>query len=226
MLSWIEIDTARIRANIEAFRSLTGQATAVMAVVKANAYGHGLDLVAPVAAERAEWLGVNCLEEALAISKLGVRNRIAILGHTALEAVETAVRPEYRPVLSRLAVAPGLSKAAQRLSSTADGHIKIETGTNRQGVAVSELEDFVRAVLKLPGLNMEGVYTHFANIEDTLDPSFAQLQLRRFDEGLAVLGRLGVRPAHVHAAATAGALLYPKTNFTMVRIGIGAYGVW
>ena len=199
----------------------------MMVVVKANAYGHGLELVAPVAAQRGEWLGVNCVEEALAITKLGVGCTVAILGHTAREDAEFVVRNEYRQGLYRLDVAEALSIVAQRLDTTAYVlQIEVETGTNRQGVNVSELDNFVREILKLPGLRIEGAYTHFANIEDTLDPSFAQLQLRRFKDGLAILGRLGVRPTQVHASATAGALLYPETNFTMVRIGIGAYGVW
>lgn len=226
MLSWVEVDTARIRANIDAFRGLAAPDTAIMVVVKANAYGHGLNVVAPVAAEGGNWLGVNCLDEALAITKLGITNRIAILGHTAPGEAGIAVRNDYRQGLYRLDVAEALSIAAQSLGRTANVHIKIETGTNRQGVAVAELEDFVRAVLNFPGLKIEGVYTHFANIEDTLNPSFAQLQLRRFNQALGVLDRLGVRPTQIHAAATAGALLYPETNFTMIRIGIGAYGIW
>jgi alanine racemase len=84
----------------------------------------------------------------------------------------------------------------------------------------------VRRIRALPGLNIEGAYTHFANIEDTLDPSFALRQLERFREAMSVLEASGVRPPLVHASATAGTLLYPETGFTMVRLGIGAYGIW
>ncbi len=226
MLSWVEADTARIRANITAFRDLVAPGTEIMVVVKANAYGHGLNMVAPVAAEGGNWLGVNCVDEASAITKLGIANRILILGHTIPAEAGIAVKNGYRQVLYRLDVAQALSNAAQNLNAAAHVHLKIETGTNRQGVAAADLENFVRTILKLPGLKIEGAYTHFANIEDTLDPSFAQMQLDRFKEAMAVLDRLGVRPEHVHAAATAGALLYPETNFSMVRIGIGAYGIW
>ncbi len=79
---------------------------------------------------------------------------------------------------------------------------------------------------KLPALEIEGVYTHFANIEDTLDPSFAKLQVQRFQEALGIIERAGIRPVHIHASATAGALLYSDMDFTMVRVGIGAYGIW
>jgi alanine racemase len=226
MLSWIEIDRARLGANIDAFRKLIVPETALMAVVKANAYGHGLDTVAPLIAERADWLGVNCVDEALAITRLGIRKPIAILGHTKLDEIEQVVRNGYRQVLYRSDVADALSESAKKMKASAKVHLKIETGTNRQGIALSELEGFIGAVKKLSGLEIEGVYTHFANIEDTLDPSFARLQIERFLEALATLRRSGINPSQVHASATAGALLYPDMDFTMVRVGIGAYGIW
>ena len=226
MLSWIEIDAGRLRANIDLLRGVTAPGTSVMVVVKANAYGHGLDTVARVVAERADWLGVNCIDEALAITRLGIQKPIAILGHTALNEIEALVRNGYRQVLYRLDVARALSTAAQKLRTTAKAHVKIETGTNRQGVALSELIPFLEEIRKLPGLEVEGVYTHFANIEDTLDPSFARSQLQRFQEALSTMERAGIRPPYVHTSATAGSLLYPEMNFSLVRFGIGAYGVW
>jgi len=194
--------------------------------VKANAYGHGFDAVVPLVAERADWLGVNCVDEALAITRLGVKKPIAILGHTGLDQIEHVVRNGYRQVLYRVDVANALSESAKKLGTVARVHLKIETGTNRQGTLLSGLEAFLGAVQKLHGLEIEGLYTHFANIEDTLDPSFAQLQARRFQEALEMVQRAGIRPSHIHASATAGALLYPGMDFTMVRVGIGAYGIW
>ena len=226
MISWLEIDAAHLKSNIDAFRKLIAPTTALMLVVKANAYGHGLEAVAPIVAEHADWLGVNALDEALAMTRLGVKKPIAILGHTPVDEIEQVVSNGYRQVLYRLDVAKALSECAKKLNTVARAHLKIETGTNRQGVAPSELERFVDAIAKLPAVEIEGAYTHFANIEDTLDPSFAQLQLQRFQEALATLERAGIRPTHIHAAATAGALLYPEMDFTMVRVGIGTYGIW
>jgi len=226
MLSWIEINTQRLKANIDALRSVTAPGTSVMVVVKANAYGHGLETVAPVVAERADWLGVNCLDEALAITRLGIQKPVAILGHTPVNDVEFVAANGYRQVIYRLDVAEALSSVAQKLGKTAKVHLKIETGTNRQGIALQQLPSFAQAIRKLPRVEIEGVYTHFANIEDTLDPSFAQSQLGRFQEALAILGHAELRPSQVHVSATAGSLLYPEMDFTMVRLGIGAYGVW
>src|SRR5437899_608124 len=143
MLSWIEIDGARLSANIDALRGITVPGTALMVVVKSNAYGHGLEAVVPVVAERADWLGVNSIDEALAITRLGIQKPVAILGHTPLDELELAVQNSYRQVLYRLDVAKTLSRAAQKLGTTAKVHLKIETGTNRQGIAPGELQPCV-----------------------------------------------------------------------------------
>ena len=111
MLSWIEIDSGRLRANVESLRGMTAPGTSVMVVVKANAYGHGLDAVAPVVAECADWLGVNSLSEAVAITRLGIQKPIAILGHTPVNGIESVVQNDYRQVLYRLDVAKALSAA-------------------------------------------------------------------------------------------------------------------
>src|SRR5262245_52133224 len=182
MLSWVQIDAQLLRSNIDAFRTSTAAGTALTVVVKANAYGHGLETVAPLAAERADWLGVNCLDEALIITRLGIQKPVAILGFTPLAHAEDVVRNGYRQVLYRLDAARALSDAAIKFGLPAKVHLKIETGTNRQGIPLPQLASFIQELAKLPALEIEGAYTHFANIEDTLDPSFAESQVRRFRE--------------------------------------------
>lgn len=226
MLTWVEIDTAAVRHNIDAIRSLLPSGTSLMAVIKANAYGHGLEAVAPIAAERADWLGVNAIDEALAIRALGIQKPVAILGFTEFDQLDTVVANGFRQVVYRIDIAAALSKAAQKRNTTAHLHLKLETGTNRQGIPLGELPEMIRQLRGMPNLDIEGAYTHFANIEDTLDPSFAQRQLEKFREALAIMEAAGVRPPLVHAAATAGTLLYPETGFTMIRLGIGTYGIW
>jgi alanine racemase len=226
MLTWIEIDTSAARHNIDAFRGILPTGTALMVVVKANAYGHGLEVYAPIAAENADWLGVNGLDEALAIRALGIQKPVAILGYTDPAQLDVVVANDFRQVVYRTDIAAGLSKAAQNRNVSARIHLKLETGTNRQGVPLGELPELVRQIRGMPGLIIEGAYTHFANIEDTLDPSFAERQLDKFREALKILEQEGVRLTQIHAAATAGTLLYPETGFTMIRLGIGAYGIW
>lgn len=226
MLTWLEIDTQAVGKNIDALRSILPQGTGVMAVVKGNAYGHGLQVVARTAADHADWLGVNNLEEALGIRALGIERPTAILGHTELERLGTVVANGFRQVVYREDVASILSQHAREQNTIAHAHLKIETGTHRQGVPLDQLPAFAAHLKTLPGLNIEGAYTHFANIEDTLEPAFAQLQLTRFREAVQILRQAGITPAYTHAAATAGALLYPDAGFNLVRIGIGAYGIW
>src|SRR6476646_8503535 len=124
MLSWVEIDEDRLRSNIDAFRTVTAPGTALMVVVKANAYGHGLEAVAPVAAERADWLGGNCIDEAITITRLGIQKPVAILGHTPLDQLEEVARNGYRQVLYRLDVAKALSEGARKHRTTARVHLK------------------------------------------------------------------------------------------------------
>jgi alanine racemase len=226
MLTWVEIDTNAVRRNIDTLRSVLPAHTGVMAVIKANAYGHGLEVVAPAVAERSEWLGVNTVDEAMAVRKLGIGKPVAILGHTEREQLGTVVANEFRQVAYREDIAAELSRCAVAASRTGYLHLKVETGTHRQGIPLAELPHFLARIAGLPNLKIEGVYTHFANIEDTLEPSFALLQLSRFRDAILILNAAGLQPVYAHAAATAGALLYPEAGFGMVRLGIGIYGIW
>lgn len=226
MLTWIEIDAGAVGRNLDAFRSIVTPATAVMAVVKGNAYGHGLEVVGPLAAKHADWLGVNNLEEALAVRELGIDKPVAILGHTELERLDYVIAGEFRQVVYREDVAEALSRSAKDRGTTARVHLKIETGTHRQGIALDTLGNFVQKLRALPNVEIEGVYTHFANIEDTLDPAFAHFQMDEFRRALAIVNEAGANPSWIHASATSGALLYPETGFNMIRVGIGAYGIW
>ncbi len=224
--SWIEISGDRLRNNLESFRSVLSVNTNLMVVVKANAYGHGLRVVSDAIRDRVDWFGVDSLREALEVHVVAPEKPVLILGYSRAEDADEIVEHEFRQVVYRQDVADAISEAARKAGKTARIHLKIETGTNRQGIPLGEVAAFSQFVRDLPNLEIEGTYTHFANIEDTLDPSFANLQLERFNEAIAQLKRSGTTPKLIHADATAGILLYPETHFTMVRLGIGAYGAW
>jgi len=114
-----------------------------------------------------------------------------------------------------------------KLPKVAKVHIKLETGLNRQGVKDTELTKILKFIDKnRKYIDVEGVYTHYANIEDTIDPSFAKKQLSEFNRLLKIVFDMGFNPPLIHTAASAGALLYPETHFSMVRIGFGLYGWW
>lgn len=232
--SWVEVDGSKLRGNVRSFRSLLAAGTMLLVVVKANAYGHGLGLSATEIADEVDWFGVDSVGEALELVDAAKRHPerkslprpTLIMGFSAREAAESIVRNSFRQVVYRHDAAEVLSREAVRQRKVVRIHVKVETGTNRQGVDGDGIVDFVSSVAALPGLEIEGLYTHFANIEDTLDPAFANRQLAAFNDAIRKLDAAGLRPRVIHAAATAGIILYPETHFSMVRLGIGAYGVW
>jgi alanine racemase len=224
--SWVDVSEDRLQGNLRTFRGLLRPETKLLTVVKSNAYGHGLELTSKTIADLTDWFGVDSVSEARTLDGASGGKPILILGYFAPEHAAAIVERGFRQVVYRMDTARALSGAAEKQGRPARVHLKIETGTNRQGVPLAEIADFGKAVAALPGIDIEGAYTHFANIEDTLDPSFAKNQLERFRTALGLLADAGIHPPETHAAATAGILLHPETHFSMVRLGIGAYGIW
>jgi alanine racemase len=216
--SWIEIDAGRLHENVRLFRRALGSETKLMAVVKANAYGHGASLVAPLLQGEVDWFGVDSLEEAEELSAAGIEKPVLILGHTEPEDAERVVSGGFRQVLFRRDVAEALSKAAVAQERPARVHVKIETGLNRLGV---DPRDAFGLVAGLAGLQVEGVYTHFADVEDP-ESTFYQKQLEKLREALTYFEG----PLLAHAVPTAGALLHPEESIGIARVGIGLYGIW
>ncbi|MBP7868125.1 MAG: alanine racemase [Acidobacteria bacterium] len=227
LTQWVEIDPAAYCSNLKVFRKILGGRSRLMAVVKADAYGHGLDLVAPLAARGgADVLGVNNLEEGLRVRELGLDLPVVVLGYIPLARLGDAFEAGLEPVLYNAASLIRLHEAAKGAGRKAPFHLKLETGVNRQGVMEEDLQDILLLIRNLDGLSMAGVSMHFANIEDTTDHAFARFQLVNFNR---MIGRvesvLGRRPP-VHAACSAAAILLKETHFDMARVGISSYGLW
>jgi alanine racemase len=227
-LLWVELDAPAPDRNLAEIRRGLRRGVKVCAVVKANAYGHGLEEMAGLLPS-ADWLGVSALEEGRQLRELGEGRPVLVLGHVPLdqlaEAVElgldlTVYNRESLAALARLGRRAGSAGRRARL------HLKVETGTGRQGILPQSIPDFLAALAKVPHARLVGLSTHFANIEDTLNHSYAQQQMERFAGALATLSAAGHKPALVHTASTAASILFPKTHFTMVRAGIGLYGLW
>jgi alanine racemase len=223
--TWVEVSRGALRHNAAALRRLVAPAK-LMAVVKADAYGHGLkETVRALGPRDAAWFGVDSLEEAVAIRAAGGRQPVLILGHVPKAGLAKAVRLGFSlTVYERAQV-----RTLVRLTTThrpAKIHVKIETGTSRQGVAREEWPAFAALLRQSKNLVVEGMSTHYANIEDTVDPSYAMGQLARYQEAVAVFTSARVRPALRHTAASAAALLHESTRLDMVRGGIALYGLW
>jgi len=226
MLNWVEVDAGAIRWNIEQFRRRLHGA-GLGAVVKSNAYGHGILEVAGLAREAGvEWLCVNCLEEAETLRGAGHVARILVLGHIPLDRLDAVVELDLRPVVINLETVERLAVLARGREKRVAIHLKVETGTHRQGIPPEEVPAFVSSISRSPGLVLEGLTTHFANIEDTTDHRFAETQIGRFTEIADTVRSTGGGIPVRHAACSAAALLFTRTHFDLARIGISLYGLW
>ena len=226
-VTWIEVDLRALASNVEAFRGRIGKAR-LAAVVKSEAYGHGVALVAPAALRAgASWLAVWGPNEGIALRRIvGPDVPILCLGHTPAGDFAEAVASDLRLTIYDPAAIPALGRAARGAARTARIHLKLETGTHRQGLEVDEALALARAAAAESGVELEGLSTHYADIEDTTDHGFADAQLARFAAGTERLAAEGFRAAVRHTACSAAAILFPATHFDMVRVGIGLYGLW
>ncbi len=226
-LSWIEVRARSLRANVSCFRRLLPPTTRLMAVVKGDAYGHGMVGVARLClAEGAEWLGVFNLTEASILRQAGVPAPILVLGYVPRSDLAEAIALEVRITASSLETIIAAGSEARKLGSIARLHLKLETGTNRLGFNGDELTRALAAMRADNALLLEGAHTHFANIEDTTEHDYARGQLNRFNELLARMRQAGFEVPLPHTACSAAAILFPETYFALVRVGVGVYGLW
>jgi alanine racemase len=217
---WAEIDLEAVANNLRAIKALLDPRTAVMAVVKANAYGHGLVRVAQAAAREADRLGVALIEEAVRLRQAGLRLPIQLLSEPPTAAADQIVYQDLiAPVYSK-EMAAALSREAVKQGRRVKVHLKIDTGMRRVGVKPEEAIDLYRSVSRLPGLTVEGIFTHFACAAVPGHPH-TQKQLKAF---LSLKSSLADIPIW-HAANSAAALFCPPTRLEMVRIGIAMYGL-
>lgn len=226
-LQRVEVSRAALVHNLTEFRRLLGPRRRLLAVVKANAYGHGLVEVSRiVAAAGADWLGVNSLEEGLALRDAGLGAPVLVLGYVPLAALAEAIARDLRFTVYNEETLQRLGPAAARAGRSARIHVKVETGTHRQGVRREEVVRFVRRAQRIPGVVVEGLSSHFANIEDTTSDAYPAQQLAAFREAGRRVREAGLRVPLRHMSCTAAAMLFPATYFNMARVGIGLYGLW
>lgn len=231
MRTWIEIDRQALLHNLEQFLHLIGSSRRALCVVKSNAYGHGLKeisdilLHSPFYIQHPLWFGVDSIDEALSLREQGITLPILTLGYVPLDRLADAVERDIRLTVYNPETLHALAHLkSQNSNLKARIHIKVDTGTSRQGILPEHLMEFIRAIPA--GVEFEGLCTHFANIEDTTDHSYARVQLERFQKAIADLETAGISVPVKHAACSAAAVLFPETHFDMVRLGISLYGIW
>ncbi|MCA9726515.1 MAG: alanine racemase [Candidatus Eisenbacteria bacterium] len=225
LLSWIEIDADALAHNLRTLRDLLTPGTRFQWVVKANAYGHGLETVVPLAWENdVDWLGVHALSEAERARRAGWTRPLYLLGPTARTRLARIRELGLETVVFDLDTLAALDEVGDP-KRPIGVHLKLETGTHRQGILAEDLPAFTRFLERARGVRLAGLAMHFANIEDTTDHGFARKQLARFEE-LSDPIRRHFADTLRHTACTAAVLTMPETCFDMVRVGIGSYGYW
>ena len=221
--TYVKIDLDVVEANFRAVAEKTG--VPVMAIVKADAYGHGAVEVARALQDKCAFFGVSSMLEALELRQHQIQNPILILGHTPPAAFPQAIRLGIRPAIFNEADAQELSRVATQLGLEAPFHIAVDTGMGRIGFRAA-YEDAVIAAraAKLPGLRAEGLFSHFATA-DCADLSQAAAQAQRFDQFDAWLKELGVNVPVRHMDNSAGIMNF-ENHYEMVRSGIVTYGLY
>ena len=219
----MEIDQSAIGHNVRQIKKMIGDDVTLMAVVKADAYGHGAPATAiTTLANGAEALGVTTIQEALELRDAGIEAPILVMNYTPVYSVRQAIRHHITLTLYDLDMAYAYNRAAREVENQLTVHVKIDTGMGRLGLMPAETVPFFRHLANLQDLNVEGVYTHFSVADEDRDYTLSQLQ--HFKSIVNPLRASGFRFRYLHAANSAATLTLPDTYLDMVRPGIALYG--
>ena len=223
---WLEVSKAAVRKNVRAFRVLLGKKTQLYAVVKSNAYGHGLLHFSTLADEcKVDGFCVDSVVEGVKLRTHGITKPILVLGYTLPALYAAAAEHGITVTISNEDALAAWSKAKARPQF----HLKIDTGMHRQGFQLADLPSLIKK-LKTKNYNLKtfftGVYTHFAMAKNCEDKAFTERQLAVFKEACALFADAGFDNLVRHASATGGTLLSKEFHMDIVRVGIGLYGIW
>lgn len=223
--AWVEVDASAITANVRALDALTSPSTLFMAVVKADGYGHGAVATARAAlAGGADRLGVATVAEGVALRESGITAPIMLLSEPPVHAVREVVEARLGSTVFLTRTAEALGAAAREQGILAGYHLKVDTGMNRIGVPAEEAAERALALREIEGIELQGVFTHFATADVPGDWDF-DAQMERFRYALEEIVDNGIRPGIVHAANSPSTILHPDSHFDMVRCGIAIYGL-
>lgn len=221
-----DIDLEALAANFRSIKAFVGDDTKVLAVVKANAYGHGaVECSRRLAAAGVDWLGVALIEEAVELRSAGISTPILCLGGIWPGQEQVIVANDLIPTIFRIDDAQRLDAAAKVVGRQVQIHVKVDTGMGRVGVRAEEVGDFVDAIAGLRNLRIDGVMSHFASADDPTANEFTTKQINDFKNALTVLRSRGIEPSLVDLANSPGAICHPESRGTMVRIGGILYGL-
>lgn len=224
--TWAEIDLDNLAFNFRSVKVFVDPSIEYMAVVKANAYGHGaVECARRLEAEGIDWLGVALPEEGIELRKAGIRKRILCLGSFWRGQEKQLLNHNLTPVVYQLNQAKALDQAAKNRGSRAEIHVKIDTGMNRIGVRFDEIQKFLKGLRKLENVHVEGIMTHFAAADNLEETEFTNLQMKRFADVVKVFEENGFRAIYNSLANSPGSIAHPNSRGNMVRLGGVLYGL-
>lgn len=218
--AWVEVNLEYLAQNVKLIKSLVKPDVKLMAVVKADAYGHGAVMVAPtMLASGVDMLGVASIDEGLNLRDANINCDILVLGAVPVWAFESAVENDISISIFSQEHILACKQAFERTGEKIKAHIKIDTGMNRIGVNTKEGVKYIKEVQKCNFIDLKGIFTHLACAEDE---EKTQAQLDKFNE---IISKIDTTGLDLHILNTAGIMSYPDLQFNMVRAGIGLYGL-
>ena len=223
--SWVEIDTQALTHNLCNYKKVIGKAL-LAPVIKSNAYGHGIELVARVCDQESavDALCVVSLPEALLLRSIGIKKPIVVIS-IALGDLEQAIIQNIDLIAYDLAFIRELNKIGKKLNKKANIHLKVDTGLSRMGLHPHDILKDIQELYELPFIAIKGIFTHLAESESA-DQSFTNNQIEQFNKLVAQLDTMGITIPIVHAACSAACTANPASHQKLVRLGIGLYGLW
>lgn len=222
--TWLNIDMDAVAYNVRRLKTIVGDEVTLMAVVKANAYGHGAIPVSTTALlNGAEYLGVASINEAIELREGGIDAPILILGYTPAWAASLAIRYNITVTLYDVNLARLFDRMGREMNAKVKAHIKVDTGMGRLGILPDDSTAFFRALFKMENIEIEGIFTHFSVADE--DSRYTIQQIGAFNKVVRPLVGAGFSFKYIHAANSAGILNYPEAHFNMVRAGIAMHGL-
>ena len=225
--TWADIDLNHLSSNFNRIKQRVSPVARVMAVVKANAYGHGaVECARRLVKEGADWFGVALPEEGMELRAAGITQPVLCLGGFWPGQAAACVQHQLTPVVYRLDMLAAFNQAAANAGVVADVHVKIDTGMGRLGIRFDQLSDFVAGIAEFRNVRIDGIMSHLAAADDAACQPLTRDQIQRFEDAVVVFRDHGFRPTHLHLANSAGIFGHRSAWGNMVRPGGVLYGLW
>jgi len=225
--TWAEIHLENLAANFRQIKGIVSPAARVMAIVKADAYGHGaVESARRLAREGADWFGVAIPEEGIQLRAAGITQPILTLGGFWPAQAAACLQQRLTPVVYRLDMIESVNQAASDAGVVADVHVKIDTGMGRLGIRFDELTNFVSKLDRFRNVRIDGLMSHLAAADDTSCQPLTRDQIKRFDEAAGVFRQAGYHPTYLHLSNSAGIYGHREAWGNIVRPGGVLYGLW